>query len=153
MQETWTSITDMSIEDGYSWQKYGQKEILNAKTLRCYFRCSYKFNKVIDDYTTEEGFVLLNFESNTLTKQDPPFFSSLPPIKQAKYNPSSSEYLSPQDLTKFKSSIAKTVSPLALQYGHEYDVSRYTTSSSSNFDMDLELIDYVYLNDEELPKT
>nr|WCL15228.1 WRKY6532 [Atractylodes chinensis] len=31
-----------TIEDGYAWRKYGQKEILNAKFPRCYFRCTHK---------------------------------------------------------------------------------------------------------------
>lgn len=30
------------IEDGYAWRKYGQKEILNAKFPRCYYRCTHK---------------------------------------------------------------------------------------------------------------
>ncbi|XP_076927284.1 putative WRKY transcription factor 54 [Bidens hawaiensis] len=31
-----------TIEDGYAWRKYGQKEILNSKFPRCYFRCTHK---------------------------------------------------------------------------------------------------------------
>ncbi|KAJ9546209.1 hypothetical protein OSB04_025916 [Centaurea solstitialis] len=31
-----------TIEDGFAWRKYGQKEILNAKSPRCYFRCTHK---------------------------------------------------------------------------------------------------------------
>ncbi|GJV39484.1 probable WRKY transcription factor 70 [Tanacetum coccineum] len=31
-----------TIGDGYSWRKYGQKEILNSKFPRCYFRCAHK---------------------------------------------------------------------------------------------------------------
>lgn len=31
-----------TIVDGYAWRKYGQKEILNSKYPRCYFRCTYK---------------------------------------------------------------------------------------------------------------
>ncbi|CAH1438831.1 unnamed protein product [Lactuca virosa] len=34
--------TSCTIEDGYSWRKYGQKEILNSKFPRCYFRCTHK---------------------------------------------------------------------------------------------------------------
>ncbi|XP_043725874.1 WRKY DNA-binding transcription factor 70-like [Telopea speciosissima] len=45
VQESWTRITAVPIEDGYAWRKYGQKEILNAKHLRCYFRCSYRFDQ------------------------------------------------------------------------------------------------------------
>ncbi|KAJ9546210.1 hypothetical protein OSB04_025917 [Centaurea solstitialis] len=30
------------IEDGFAWRKYGQKEILYAKSPRCYFRCTHK---------------------------------------------------------------------------------------------------------------
>nr|AXE72992.1 WRKY transcription factor IlWRKY1 [Iris lactea] len=31
-----------TIDDGYSWRKYGQKEILGAKYPRGYFRCSHR---------------------------------------------------------------------------------------------------------------
>ncbi|XP_076884022.1 WRKY DNA-binding transcription factor 70-like [Bidens hawaiensis] len=31
-----------TTEDGYAWRKYGQKEILNSKFPRCYFRCTHK---------------------------------------------------------------------------------------------------------------
>ncbi|KAM7491826.1 hypothetical protein LguiA_034747 [Lonicera macranthoides] len=31
-----------TIEDGYAWRKYGQKDILNDKYPRCYFRCTHK---------------------------------------------------------------------------------------------------------------
>nr|BAA87069.2 elicitor-induced DNA-binding protein homolog [Matricaria chamomilla] len=31
-----------TIEDEFAWRKYGQKEILNAKFPRCYFRCTHK---------------------------------------------------------------------------------------------------------------
>ncbi|XP_059627882.1 probable WRKY transcription factor 70 [Cornus florida] len=35
-------IVSPTIEDGYAWRKYGQKEILKAKYPRCYFRCTHK---------------------------------------------------------------------------------------------------------------
>ncbi|KAJ0466034.1 putative transcription factor WRKY family [Helianthus annuus] len=31
-----------TIEDGYAWRKYGQKEILSSNFPRCYFRCTHK---------------------------------------------------------------------------------------------------------------
>ncbi|XP_071706142.1 WRKY DNA-binding transcription factor 70-like [Rutidosis leptorrhynchoides] len=31
-----------TIQDAYQWRKYGQKEILNSKYPRCYFRCTHK---------------------------------------------------------------------------------------------------------------
>ncbi|KAL5569653.1 hypothetical protein UlMin_026228 [Ulmus minor] len=33
------------IEDGKAWRKYGQKEILNAKYPRAYFRCTQKYEQ------------------------------------------------------------------------------------------------------------
>ncbi|XP_047094044.1 transcription factor WRKY45-2-like [Lolium rigidum] len=36
VEKKWTS------EDGFIWRKYGQKEILNSKHPRLYFRCTYK---------------------------------------------------------------------------------------------------------------
>ncbi|KAI3757770.1 hypothetical protein L6452_05313 [Arctium lappa] len=40
-ENSWVKIVD-SFEDGFAWRKYGQKEILNAKFPRCYFRCTHK---------------------------------------------------------------------------------------------------------------
>ncbi|KAI3751189.1 hypothetical protein L2E82_22236 [Cichorium intybus] len=40
-EDSTVKIAD-TIEDGYAWRKYGQKEILNAKFPRCYFRCTHK---------------------------------------------------------------------------------------------------------------
>ncbi|XP_043725855.1 WRKY DNA-binding transcription factor 70-like, partial [Telopea speciosissima] len=201
VQESWTRITAVPIEDGYAWRKYGQKEILNAKHLRCYFRCSYRFDQGCQatkqvqrtedelltfwtkytghhtcqdilkaslgmDSTAEEG-VLLSFNSNTTIKQEPHFFSSfpsskeehkkpiIPSIEQQEYKPSSSSeyYLPvPHDLiTKFKSSMNPTsaLPSTSKSPGHGDFVSRGTTSSSSSssFDMDMELMDSVCLND------
>ncbi|KAL5711443.1 hypothetical protein ACHQM5_021899 [Ranunculus cassubicifolius] len=42
---TLTKLTDKPIEDGYAWRKYGQKEILNAKHPRNYFRCTHKIDQ------------------------------------------------------------------------------------------------------------
>ncbi|CAN0877199.1 Probable WRKY transcription factor 70 [Linum grandiflorum] len=36
-------IISPTIQDGQAWRKYGQKEILNAKFPRSYFRCSRKY--------------------------------------------------------------------------------------------------------------
>ncbi|XP_076903714.1 putative WRKY transcription factor 70 [Bidens hawaiensis] len=40
-EDSRVTIVD-TIEDGYAWRKYGQKEILDAKFPRCYYRCTYK---------------------------------------------------------------------------------------------------------------
>ncbi|KAJ6804918.1 putative WRKY transcription factor 70 [Iris pallida] len=40
-----TRNTTNILEDGYSWRKYGQKNILNSKFPRCYFRCTNKFDQ------------------------------------------------------------------------------------------------------------
>uniref|UniRef100_J3M9X8 WRKY domain-containing protein n=1 Tax=Oryza brachyantha TaxID=4533 RepID=J3M9X8_ORYBR len=38
-----TSVQDMvSLDDGLSWRKYGQKDILGAKYPRAYFRCTHR---------------------------------------------------------------------------------------------------------------
>ncbi|XP_021748208.1 probable WRKY transcription factor 41 [Chenopodium quinoa] len=34
-----------ALEDGYSWRKYGQKEILRAKFPRGYYRCTHRHTK------------------------------------------------------------------------------------------------------------
>ncbi|CAL5407598.1 unnamed protein product [Camellia sinensis] len=39
--DSWTEVSP-STEDGHAWRKYGQKEILNAKFPRNYFRCTHK---------------------------------------------------------------------------------------------------------------
>ncbi|MCD7458850.1 transcription factor [Datura stramonium] len=49
-QPTWTEQVKVSVEsgfegptgDGYSWRKYGQKDILGAKYPRSYYRCTYR---------------------------------------------------------------------------------------------------------------
>nr|QIN97341.1 WRKY4 transcription factor [Isatis tinctoria] len=42
--ETWT-VESTVLEDAFSWRKYGQKEILNAKFPRSYFRCTHKYTQ------------------------------------------------------------------------------------------------------------
>ncbi|KAF8028204.1 hypothetical protein BT93_E0952 [Corymbia citriodora subsp. variegata] len=32
-------------DDGHAWRKYGQKDILNSKFPRCYFRCTHKHDQ------------------------------------------------------------------------------------------------------------
>ncbi|GMI72464.1 WRKY DNA-binding protein 70, ARABIDOPSIS THALIANA WRKY DNA-BINDING PROTEIN 70 [Hibiscus trionum] len=42
--ETWTVLSD-NMEDCHAWRKYGQKNILNSKHPRSYFRCKHKCNQ------------------------------------------------------------------------------------------------------------
>ncbi|XP_050211977.2 WRKY DNA-binding transcription factor 70 [Mercurialis annua] len=42
--ESWATVS-ASIEDGRAWRKYGQKQILNAKYMRSYFRCTHKYDR------------------------------------------------------------------------------------------------------------
>ncbi|GJY29661.1 probable WRKY transcription factor 70 [Tanacetum coccineum] len=46
-KNTWTStqITSVLADDGHAWRKYGQKQILNSKHQRSYYRCTYKFDQ------------------------------------------------------------------------------------------------------------
>ncbi|XP_022746382.1 probable WRKY transcription factor 70 [Durio zibethinus] len=41
---TWTLVST-TMEDGHAWRKYGQKEILNSKHPRSYFRCTRKYDQ------------------------------------------------------------------------------------------------------------
>ncbi|CAL0319612.1 unnamed protein product [Lupinus luteus] len=43
-QQTWTKVSE-TIDDNHAWRKYGQKEILNSKFPRSYFRCSKKYDQ------------------------------------------------------------------------------------------------------------
>ncbi|XP_058110666.1 WRKY DNA-binding transcription factor 70-like [Magnolia sinica] len=116
--DTWTKVSATPIDDGYSWRKYGQKEILGARFPRSYFRCTHKNDQGCQatkqvqqteddgpsmyritymghhtckdllkasymlDSTSRDSF-LLNFESNSISKQEQPlFFTSYTSIKQ-----------------------------------------------------------------------
>ncbi|KAG0488725.1 hypothetical protein HPP92_007332 [Vanilla planifolia] len=41
----WTRVSSPTIEDGYTWRKYGQKEIYSAKHPRSYYRCTHKYDR------------------------------------------------------------------------------------------------------------
>ncbi|XP_078180920.1 WRKY DNA-binding transcription factor 70-like isoform X1 [Carex rostrata] len=38
-------VIKQSIDDGFTWRKYGQKEIFSAKYPRSYFRCTHKYDE------------------------------------------------------------------------------------------------------------
>ncbi|KAK4799897.1 hypothetical protein SAY86_025262 [Trapa natans] len=42
--QTWIEVST-TFEDNHAWRKYGQKEILNAKFPRCYYRCTHKHDQ------------------------------------------------------------------------------------------------------------
>ncbi|KHN29497.1 WRKY DNA-binding transcription factor 70-like [Glycine soja] len=44
-EQTWEKESEAPIDDGHHWRKYGQKEILNAKFPRNYYRCTHKFDQ------------------------------------------------------------------------------------------------------------
>ncbi|KAI6676051.1 hypothetical protein NL676_036847 [Syzygium grande] len=45
-KESETRTTKSSTkDDGHAWRKYGQKDILNSKYPRCYFRCTHKHDQ------------------------------------------------------------------------------------------------------------
>ncbi|KAG1338951.1 WRKY DNA-binding transcription factor 70 [Cocos nucifera] len=38
-------VPSKTLDDGYTWRKYGQKEIQSSKFPRSYFRCTHKFDQ------------------------------------------------------------------------------------------------------------
>lgn len=44
VSDSWIKLSS-NKEDEYAWRKYGQKEILNSKFPRCYFRCTHKHDQ------------------------------------------------------------------------------------------------------------
>ncbi|KAJ3680953.1 hypothetical protein LUZ60_015442 [Juncus effusus] len=40
-----TKVLGKSIDDGFTWRKYGQKEIFSSKFPRSYFRCTHKYEQ------------------------------------------------------------------------------------------------------------
>ncbi|KAJ1382597.1 WRKY domain [Sesbania bispinosa] len=44
-QTYWEKVSEIPEDDGHLWRKYGQKEILNAKYSRSYYRCTHKFDQ------------------------------------------------------------------------------------------------------------
>ncbi|XP_010683475.2 probable WRKY transcription factor 46 [Beta vulgaris subsp. vulgaris] len=43
--QSWTVEATNLTDDGYAWRKYGQKEILNTKYPRNYYRCTHKHDQ------------------------------------------------------------------------------------------------------------
>ncbi|MFQ6640161.1 hypothetical protein Gotur_016877 [Gossypium turneri] len=39
------TVVSSTVEDGHAWRKYGQKQILNSKHPRSYFRCTRKYDQ------------------------------------------------------------------------------------------------------------
>ncbi|MBA0572838.1 hypothetical protein Golob_000146 [Gossypium lobatum] len=43
-EQAWT-VVSATTQDGHGWRKYGQKDILNSKHPRSYFRCTRKYDQ------------------------------------------------------------------------------------------------------------
>ncbi|KAG4941936.1 hypothetical protein JHK87_045807 [Glycine soja] len=43
--QEWEEVSQTPKLDGHQWRKYGQKEILNAKYSRNYYRCTHKYDQ------------------------------------------------------------------------------------------------------------
>ncbi|KAJ1695347.1 hypothetical protein LUZ63_012045 [Rhynchospora breviuscula] len=86
-----TGNSEMPPDDGYTWRKYGQKDILGCRFPRSYFRCTHKnyygceAKKQVqrldeDPYTYE---VVYCGQHSCLTSTTPLLISSLAPVNTA----------------------------------------------------------------------
>ncbi|KAK9061007.1 hypothetical protein SSX86_018187 [Deinandra increscens subsp. villosa] len=114
-----------TIEDGYAWRKYGQKEILNYDFPRCYYRCTHKqvhgCKALKQVQKLEDGsnmFQILYFDHHTCP---PPNTYSHPldlDSKNSPYSPSTitNKHIDPSQSCNKVSSVSGAQSPPALAW-------------------------------------
>nr|XP_043637664.1 probable WRKY transcription factor 70 [Erigeron canadensis] len=84
---TSTEITSILIDDGHAWRKYGQKEILNSRYERSYYRCTYKYEQgclatkqvqKIEDKPTNYKITYFGHHTCTNLQRAPPIILDMP---------------------------------------------------------------------------
>nr|XP_043637178.1 probable WRKY transcription factor 70 isoform X2 [Erigeron canadensis] len=115
---TWksTQVTSVLVDDGYAWRKYGQKQILNFKHPRSYYRCTYKFDqgclatkyvqKIQDNPSKYETTYIRNHTCNNLLRTPPIILDSMNPTDTSilLINFSTNRFIEPKNVdpsTKF----------------------------------------------------
>ncbi|KAK6155993.1 hypothetical protein DH2020_010241 [Rehmannia glutinosa] len=87
--DSWVTVSS-TMEDGCAWRKYGQKDILNSKYPRCYYRCTHKYEgckatRQVQRSTKEEDSILYQityFNHHTCTQTHSHLILDSDPVNQ-----------------------------------------------------------------------
>ncbi|CAN8254468.1 unnamed protein product [Cochlearia groenlandica] len=129
--ETWT-IESSVLDDEFSWRKYGQKDILNTKFPRSYFRCTHKYSleckatKQVQKVENEPKMFSITYTGNHTCNNNEPTLENKPCVNHHDDDDmtiDSQEFKNPSLTTSTK--------------GHDEEINHHNGSSTQN---DLQLV-------------